>query len=155
MATRDKGMKGWFPHSVGVPIRLTDALLGVILLLVAVFSVGGFLYFRFDNMLTPAPALDPPFPGVTVVPADPPDGGLLVTSVRFGSEAEKQGVAVGDDILRVDGQPARLPRRNAGEAGSGMTSIQLQLLHGSMLRSVTLHPSLEGMNGTEDTSHRG
>lgn len=42
-------------------------------------------------------------PGLTVEDAPPPEHGLIVTSLRSGSEAAGAGIAIGDDIEALDG----------------------------------------------------
>lgn len=83
----------------------------------------------------------PPIPGVTAEPLPSRTTGLVVTSVRDRSEAQLNGIAVGDDILRVNDLPAKSNKSRRyylSKTDDGL--LRLQLLHDRMVRTVVLHP---------------
>lgn len=53
-------------------------------------------------------------PGLTVEDTDPPGGGLIVTSLRSDSQAASRGLAVGDDIVGINGRPVHTVTEAAG-----------------------------------------
>jgi serine protease Do len=56
-------------------------------------------------------------PGLTVEDTTPPGRGLIVTSLRSDSQAAIRGLAVGDDIIGINGQPVRTVTEAAGLIG--------------------------------------
>jgi serine protease Do len=71
---------------------------------------------------------------------------LLVMSVADGSPADRAGIAVGDVLVRSDGQPLRRPT-DLLDALSGVrsgASIRVDLLRGGTITSVTVTPSDRG-----------
>lgn len=78
-------------------------------------------------------------PGLTLVNAQPGGVGIIVTSLETGGQAARLGVAVGDDVVRMDDQPIA----SLDQAGSYLVQhprprIRLGLLHGGERRAVTL-----------------
>jgi S1-C subfamily serine protease len=87
-------------------------------------------------------------PGVTMGQDMWSDPGLIVTSVRLDSQAKRQGIAVGDDILTINGlaaQPGR--QRSYYEKAGGQHSMTFTLRHGDTLRTVTLDLNRDKLNG--------
>jgi len=80
------------------------------------------------------------FPGFTVAELPPPDAGLVVTSLRTRSEAQRDCIAVGDRILAIDGRPVRTIRDAATMLGASRdTVIALQLSHNHSAHDIMLH----------------
>ena len=80
------------------------------------------------------------FPGFTVDELPGPQHGLVVTSLQSASEAQMDGIAVGDELLAIDSRPVR----SLEEAEQIMTQnrqamLGLRLLHNATPRNVTLH----------------
>lgn len=84
------------------------------------------------------------FPGFTVVPAAPPDVGLMVTSLQSNSPAELSGIEVGDLVEGLDSQPVG----SVAEASNYLRRdpnavVRIRVLHDYNTRDVTLR-----LNGT-------
>ena len=80
------------------------------------------------------------FPGFTADELPGPGHGLVVTSLQSASEAQMDGIAVGDELLAIDSRPVR----SLEEAEQIMTQnrqamLGLRLLHNATPRNVTLH----------------
>jgi len=95
-------------------------------------------------------------PGLTLDKELSSEPGLVVTSVRYDSQAKQQGIAVGDEILSINGIPARPgERRSHYLANPGPRTIRLDLLHDGLLRTITLDLGQDNSHGSEDPAHRG
>jgi S1-C subfamily serine protease len=87
-------------------------------------------------------------PGLTVENAPPPRTGLIVTSLRTGSEAAQTGIAVGDDIERLDGRPIdEIDDAIAYLRQDRNPAVLLRIEHGSQVRDVRLVRSGEARHG--------
>lgn len=79
------------------------------------------------------------FPGFTADELSPPDQGLVVTSLQSDSEAQREGLAVGDEVLAIDDHLVRslwdaqkfLDRSDKGD-------VSLHVLHNRIPRDVVL-----------------
>jgi hypothetical protein len=88
-------------------------------------------------------------PGFTADDAPSPGIGLIVTSLRSGSEAQRAGLRVGDAVLSVDGRAIR----SLGQIGPYLRRdrnprIDFAVLHGDALRHVILMRGQDGVHGT-------
>ncbi len=82
-----------------------------------------------------------PLPGLTAEPLSPSSAGLVVTSVRYQSEAQRAGVVVGDDIISVNDIPATSGTSRTEYLSNAPDGVlRLQLLHQRALRTIVLHP---------------
>ncbi|MEP9359697.1 PDZ domain-containing protein [Sphingomonas sp. KR3-1] len=90
------------------------------------------------------------FPGFT---AEQPGGtphGLVVTSLRSGSEAAQDGVEVGDAILAIDGRATNtLDQARRYLRDDHQPALSLDLMHQKQLRHVRLLRSASGENGAQ------
>lgn len=78
-------------------------------------------------------------PGLTLVNAQPPGSGLVVTSIQSGGGAARQGLAVGDDIVAIDGQPVHtLDQASRYLIGSSQRTVMVALVRKGQMRWVTL-----------------
>lgn len=67
-------------------------------------------------------------------------GTLVVTSLQSGSEAQREGIAVGDLLLAIDNhRVATLDDAEQTMRGSDANVVALRLAHGSTLRELVLH----------------
>lgn len=80
------------------------------------------------------------FPGFTADDMIKPGRGLVVTSLQSGSEAQRDGIAVGDKLLAIDNHPIgsldearQFLGRNPGDM------LALRLMHNSRSRELVLH----------------
>lgn len=91
-----------------------------------------------DRLVDPAGRSDS-LPGVTVENAVPPGRGLVVTSLRSGSEAAAAGIAVGDGVTAIDGRPiARLDQALGYLHKDRNRWIVLRIVHRGQARRVRL-----------------
>ena len=113
-------------------------------LAVLLAAMAAALYFgalQFGPFLSAKGEPETLLPGVTAEPLTPPAAGLVVTSVRYESEAQDEGVSVGDDILTVNDLPARAGKNRQfylTKTSDGL--LRLQLRHDHSVRTVVLHP---------------
>jgi len=78
-------------------------------------------------------------PGLTVEAASSLRGPLVITSIRSNSPATGRGVAVGDAVVAIDGEPIfslDQARRSLQKDKAG--TVALRILHGRELREVRL-----------------
>lgn len=78
-------------------------------------------------------------PGLTVEAASPLRGPLIITSIRSNSPATGRGVAVGDAVVAIDGEPIfslDQARRTLQKDKAG--TVALRVVHGRELRDVRL-----------------
>jgi predicted metalloprotease with PDZ domain len=74
-------------------------------------------------------------PGMTTADGDEGQG-VLVTSVKSGSAADRAGIRVGDTILALDGQ--RITSHAAALKHDLRPMIDMQVAHNHAIRHVTL-----------------
>jgi len=90
------------------------------------------------------------FPGFT---AETPSGsshGLIVTSLRSGSEAAKDGMEVGDAIVAIDGRGIdTLDQARRYLRDDRNPQVYLDLVHQKQLRHLKLLRSASGENGAQ------
>ena len=80
------------------------------------------------------------FPGFTVDELPAPGHKLVVTSLKSGSEAQKNGVSVGDEVLAIDNHPAgSLDAAEQIMNRKRQAMIVLRLRHNASTRDVALH----------------
>lgn len=96
------------------------------------------------------------FPGFTAEQAGGTARGLVVTSLRSGSEAAQDGMEVGDAIVAIDGRPVDTldqVRRYLRE--DRQPALSLDLVHQKQLRHLRLLRSAGGDNGAQAAGGRG
>lgn len=82
----------------------------------------------------------PLFPGFTADGASRPTFGLVVTSLQSGSEAQLEGMAVGDEVLAIDNQPVKTLDQAEEIIGSRTSDgLALRILHNEKPRDLVLH----------------
>ena len=90
-----------------------------------------------------------PFPGFTVDELPRPRHGLVVTSLQSASEAQMDGIAVGDEVLAIDNHPVRsLEEAEQVINQNRQAMLALRLLHNATPRDVTLHENGARRHGT-------
>lgn len=128
-------------YHLGRLLRIPETATGLAALsfVLTAFVYSGVIHFE---RLVPSHGLsDPVLPGLTTEPLSPKTPGLVVTSVRDQSEAQRKGVTVGDDILSVNDVPAKSSKSRSyylSKTTDGL--LRLQLRHSAGLRTVVLHP---------------
>lgn len=101
---------------------------------VAAFGLG--LFARPPSRWSPAAGS---IPGMTLDDASPRGAGLLVTSLRTGSEAQRDGIVAGDRVIAVDRHPVSSVREVGRLVGrAGRRGVQLEILHNRMRRDIVL-----------------
>lgn len=81
-------------------------------------------------------------PGLTLDNAEPAGTGLVVTSMESNGQAARAGIAVGDDLVRIDGTPvASLDQASSFLTDHRAPRIILGLRHKDAIRMVTLDRS--------------
>ncbi|WP_287431813.1 PDZ domain-containing protein [Sphingobium sp.] len=81
-------------------------------------------------------------PGLTLENAEPAGTGLVVTSMESSGPAARAGIAVGDDLIRIDGTPiASLDQANAYLSQHANAHLILGLRHQDAVRMVALDRS--------------
>ena len=89
------------------------------------------------------------FPGFTADELPMPGHGLVVTSLQSASEAQMDGIAVGDEVLAIDNHPVRsLEEAEQIMNQKRQTMFALRLLHNAAPRDVTLHENGVRRHGT-------
>lgn len=89
------------------------------------------------------------FPGFTVDELPRPRHGLVVTSLQSASEAQMDGIAVGDEVLAMDNHPVRsLEEAEQIINQNRQAMLALRLLHNATPRDVTLHENGARRHGT-------
>lgn len=128
---------------------------GFLLILVLSFALSaviilGWAWRSGVNRVFAAQADATIFPGFTAETASGTARGLIVTSLRSGSEAAADGLQVGDAIVGIDGrsvdtldQARRYLRRDHRPA------LSLDLVHEKQLRHVRLTRSTGGDDGAQ------
>ena len=90
------------------------------------------------------------FPGFTAETAMLPVHGLVVTSLRSGSPAAAQGVAVGDDIVAIDGRAVEtLDQARRYLHSDARPALLLDLVHDHERRQVRLMRKADGDDGAQ------
>ena len=83
-------------------------------------------------------------PGMTLDEAQPPQRGLVITSLRSGSEAQRDGIVVGDRVIAINLHPIT----SLGEANrlvgdlprnGPRSGVELEILHNRMRQDIVLH----------------
>jgi S1-C subfamily serine protease len=96
------------------------------------------------------------FPGFTAEQAGGAAHGLVVTSLRSGSEAAQDGIEVGDAILAIDGRPIdTLDQARRYLREDRQPALSLDLVHQKQLRHLRLLRSVSGENGAQAAAGRG
>ena len=89
------------------------------------------------------------FPGFTADELPRPERGLVVTSLQSASEAQMDGIAVGDEVLAIDNHPVgSLEEAEQIMNQNRQAKFALRLLHNATPRDVTLHESEVRRHGT-------
>jgi len=84
-------------------------------------------------------------PGLTLVNGQPAGSGLIVTSLASDGQARRLGLAVGDNIVQIDGQASRsLDQATAYLLHHSRSSVRLALRHEGTMRKVTFDLSDDG-----------
>lgn len=96
------------------------------------------------------------FPGFTAEQSSGAAHGLVVTSLRSGSEAAKDGMEVGDAILTIDGRPMdSLDQARRYLRDDHQPAVSLDLVHQKQLRHLRLLRSASGENGAQAAAGGG
>lgn len=105
----------------------------------AVAATGLALLAQFGDLPAGDRPGSTPFPGFTADEMLPPGKGLVVTSLRSGSEAQHAGIEVGDTVVALGRQPlgTLIDAENAVGKASG-SHLVLHLLHKDEPRVVVL-----------------
>ena len=89
------------------------------------------------------------FPGFTADELPRPGRGLVVTSLQSASEAQMDGIAVGDEVLAIDNHPVRsLEEAEQIMNQNKLAMLALHLLHNDSPHDVTLHDNGVRRHGT-------
>ena len=89
------------------------------------------------------------FPGFTADELPRPGHGLVVTSLQSDSEAQMDGIAVGDEVLAIDNHSVRsLEEAEQRMNQNKQAVLALHLLHNNTPRDVTLHDNGIRRHGT-------
>lgn len=144
--------------SAGRAMRGTD---GFVLILVLSFALSavvilGWAWRSGINRVFAAQTGASLFPGFT---AETPSGavhGLVVTSLRSGSEAAKDGMEVGDAIVAIDGRGIdTLDQARRYLRDDRHPEVYLDLVHQKQLRHLKLLRSASGENGAQAAAGGG
>jgi membrane-associated protease RseP (regulator of RpoE activity) len=96
------------------------------------------------------------FPGFTAEQGAGAVHGLVVTSLRSGSEAAKDGMEVGDAILAIDGHAMdSLDQARRYLREDHHPDVYLDLVHQKQLRHLKLLRSASGDNGAQAAASGG
>ena len=111
----------------------TGALLGALALCAMLLSAVFFLHLRHDPAVASHRRV---LPGLTLGTAGP---ALIVTSVQSGGEAARRGVAVGDDLIAIDGKAVHsLDQAEAYLVDGSRGAVVLELSRSGQVRQVAL-----------------
>lgn len=138
--------------------RATD---GFVLILVLSFALSamvilGWAWRSGINRVFAEPGGAGMFPGFTAEQAGGAAHGLVVTSLRSGSEAAQDGIEVGDAILAIDGRPMdTLDQARRYLREDRQPALSLDLVHQKQLRHLRLLRSVSGENGAQAAAGRG
>ena len=89
------------------------------------------------------------FPGFTADELPRPGHGLVVTSLQSASEAQMDGIAVGDEVLAIDNhRVGSLEEAEQIMTQNRQAMLALRLLHNATPRDVTLHENGVRRHGT-------
>ena len=89
------------------------------------------------------------FPGFTADELPMPGHALVVTSLQSASEAQINGIAVGDVVLAIDNHPVKsLKEAQKIMIKNRQAMVALRLLHNETQRDVTLHENGVRRHGT-------
>ncbi len=89
------------------------------------------------------------FPGFTADELPMPGHGLVVTSLQSASEAQMDGMGVGDVVLAIDNHSVRsLKEAQQIMIHNRQAMVALRLLHNDTLRDVKLHENGVRRHGT-------
>lgn len=121
-------------NPVGRPLRR---------LLVATFipiAVAAAVVFEFRHNPGRLAEPKPLFPGFTADRVSKPTFGLVVTSLQSGSEAQLEGIAVGDEVLAIDNQPVKTLDQAEEIIGARSGDVLvLRILQNDRPRDLVLH----------------
>lgn len=96
------------------------------------------------------------FPGFTAEQGAGAVHGLVVTSLRSGSEAAKDGMEVGDAIVKIDGRAMdTLDQARRYLREDHQPALSLDLVHQKQLRHLKLLRSASGDNGAQAAAGGG
>lgn len=96
------------------------------------------------------------FPGFTAEQSSGAAHGLVVTSLRSGSEAAKDGMEVGDAIVAIDGKAMdSLDQARRYLRADRQPALSLDLVHQKQLRHLRLLRSASGDNGSQAAAGGG
>ncbi len=145
-------------RTAGRAMRGTD---GFVLILVLSFALSamvilGWAWRSGINRVFAAQTGANMFPGFT---AETPSGashGLVVTSLRSGSEAAHDGMEVGDSIVAIDGRGIdTLDQARRYLRDDRHPEVYLDLVHQKQLRHLKLLRSASGENGAQAAAGGG
>lgn len=117
---------------------------GLILLFILALLFSSPLVSLFNRPVTSGQ----PLPGITIEQAAPQNG-LLVTSVKSDSEAERRGINAGSRIITINNIPVHSPaqvRSLLQKDRHAMIRLNVEAMHKN--RIVKLHRLMEPVNGT-------
>lgn len=121
----------------GLPSRLgTGPLLAALAICALLMSFAFFQHLRRGSESMRAAQHDL-LPGLTLAAAGPH---LVVTSIESGGEAARRGVAVGDEVVAINGRPFRsLDQAGAYLVRAPGDEVNVALRDGEQVRLVTMH----------------
>ncbi|MDG2534111.1 PDZ domain-containing protein [Sphingomonas sp. HITSZ_GF] len=134
---------------------------GFVLILVLSFALSAMVILGWawrsgiDHIFS-APSGASLFPGFTAEQGSGAVHGLVVTSLRSGSEAAKDGMEVGDAILAIDGHAIdTLDQARRYLHDDHQPALSLDLVHQKQLRHLRLMRSASGENGAQAAAGGG
>lgn len=139
--TRAKDMDG-----PSIDKTATSRLLIGLALCAALMSGAFFLHVRHDaeDHGSPTGASAHMLPGLTLDNASPAGSGIVVTSMESGGQAARLGIAVGDDLIRIDNMPiASLDQASSFLNAHPQPRLVLGLRRQDAIRTVSLDRSKE------------
>ncbi|MDH4743602.1 PDZ domain-containing protein [Sphingomonas sp. CBMAI 2297] len=142
----------------GRTMRGTD---GFVLILVLSFALSamvilGWAWRSGINRVFAAQSGASLFPGFTAETPGSTARGLVVTSLRSGSEAARDGMEVGDAIVAIDGRGVdTLDQARRYLRNDRHPQVYLDLVHQKQLRHLKLLRSASGENGAQAAAGGG
>jgi membrane-associated protease RseP (regulator of RpoE activity) len=128
---------------------------GFVIMLVLSFALSGMVILGWAwrsgiNHVFSAQSGASLFPGFTAEQGIAAAHGLVVTSLRSGSEAAKDGMEVGDAIVAIDGHAMdSLDQARRYLREDHQPALSLDLVHQKQLRHLRLLRSASGENGAQ------
>lgn len=119
----------------------TGLLLAALALCALIMSGAFFLHVRraTDGHFEAAVAKARALPGITMTDTIPAGSGVIVTSMESGGQAAQLGIAVGDDVISLNGTPiSSLDQASSYLLHHPQPKIALGLKHADQIRTVML-----------------